>query len=865
MTKASKESSMTPLMKQYYAVKNQHKESLVLFRMGDFFETFDDDAKNVSKILGITLTKRANGAAAQVPLAGFPHHALDTYLPKLVAAGKRIAICEQVEDPKLAKGIVKREVVEVVTPGTASPDDEGHTKNNFLSAVCRSDSTMGLSLLDLSTGEFFLAEGSGETVRDLFLKFAPSEIIVAEGEEVSKSDWVTKVNPFVTEMDQWTFDHDLSRTALLEHFKVASLKGFGCEEMPAGVTAAGVILRYVTQNIQSAAGHITRLVPLRPENEMGLDNFTVRNLELFTSLATQGTHGTLLSVLDETVTAGGARMLRSRMARPITDREAIENRLDLVDGFFTEEKLRSDFRRHLATAGDLERILGKLSRGVGTPRDMNGLKQTLNLIPDLQREMKGSKSDALSKLADRFTDVTEVSEKINSILVDSPPANMAKGDYIADSVDDELDELRKIARGGKEWIASMQLKEREKTGIKSLKVGYNKVFGYYLEVTKTHQDKVPETYIRKQTLVNAERFITPELKEYEEKILGAEEKILEIEAKLFNELRQWVLGHASAIQQNGELMNEIDVSSTLAEVAKLKNYVRPHLTGDTVLKLIDSRHPVVETLLSAGEKFVANDLAISAEESQIHLITGPNMAGKSTYLRQIGLIVLMAQMGSYVPAREANIGMVDRLFTRVGASDNLAGGESTFMVEMTEAANILNNATGRSLVLFDEIGRGTATFDGLSLAWAITEHLHNTPKSQARTVFATHYHELTELADQLDRVSNFNVAVKESGDKIIFLRKIKRGSCDKSYGIHVAQMAGLPTEVISRASEILKQLILHEPLQKSDVSPDPTDQMDLFNIQESQLRKALTELDTDQMTPMEALAKLAQIKKDHDL
>jgi DNA mismatch repair protein MutS len=570
MTKANKESSMTPLMKQYYAVKNQHKESLVLFRMGDFFETFDDDAKDVSKILGITLTKRANGAAAQVPLAGFPHHALDTYLPKLVAAGKRIAICEQVEDPKLAKGIVKREVVEVVTPGTASPDDEGHTKNNFLSAVCRSDSTMGLSLLDLSTGEFFLAEGSGDTVRDLFLKFAPSEIIVVEGEEVSKLDWVAKVNPFVTEMDQWTFDHDLSRTALLEHFKVASLKGFGCEEMPAGVTAAGVILRYVTQNIQSAAGHITRLVPLRPENEMGLDNFTVRNLELFTSLATQGTHGTLLSVLDETVTAGGARMLRSRMARPITDQEKIENRLDLVDGFFTEEKLRSDFRRHLATAGDLERILGKLSRGVGTPRDMNGLKQTLNLIPDFQREMKGSKSDALSKLADRFTDVTEVSEKINSILVDSPPANMAKGDYIADSVDDELDELRKIARGGKEWIAAMQLKEREKTGIKSLKVGYNKVFGYFLEVTKTHQDKVPETYIRKQTLVNAERFITPELKEYEEKILGAEEKILEIEAKLFNELRQWVLGHASAIQQNGELMNEIDVSSTLAEVAKLK-------------------------------------------------------------------------------------------------------------------------------------------------------------------------------------------------------------------------------------------------------------------------------------------------------
>ncbi len=824
---------MTPLMKQYYAVKNQHRESLVLFRMGDFFETFDDDAKDVSKILGITLTKRANGAAAQVPLAGFPHHALDTYLPKLVAAGRRIAICEQVEDPKLAKGIVKREVVEVVTPGTASQSDDGQPKNNFLSAVTFSDEVTGLSLLDLSTGEFFVTEGNRETVRDLFLSFAPTEIIVPEKEGVEHEAWVRKVDPFVTEMDQWTFDYTLSKDALLEHFGVASLKGFGCNDMTAGVTAAGVILRYVTRNIKSAAAHITRLVPLRPEGEMGLDSFTVRNLELFTSLSTQGTHGTLLSVLDETVTAGGGRMLRSRLARPLTDRQSIEERLDLVDGFFKDDSLRTELRRRLSGAGDMERILGKLSRSAGTPRDVSGLKETLLLMPDLSLALRQSQSEALAKVTERFAESEEITKKIGEILIDSPPATLAKGDYIADGVDSELDELRKIARGGKAWIAAMQASEREKTGIPSLKVGYNKVFGYYLEVTKTHQSKVPETYIRKQTLVNAERFITPELKEYEEKILTAEERILEVEQRLFDELRFWILGRAGDIQQNAELLNELDLSCTLAEVAKLKNYVRPSVSDTTVIELTDSRHPVVETLLAPGEKFVANDLSVSTDTNQIHLVTGPNMAGKSTYLRQVGLTVIMAQIGSFVPARAATIGLVDRLFTRVGASDNLAGGESTFMVEMTEAANILNNATGRSLVLFDEIGRGTATFDGLSLAWAITEYLHNSEGAHARTIFATHYHELTELSDQLERVVNFNVAVKETGEKIVFLRKIQPGPCDKSYG---------------------------QPTPKRS-----TDQIDLFAERESHLREAIAAMEPDQMTPMEALTKLAQLKRDHEL
>lgn len=864
MTQKKKNNKLTPLMKQYYSVKDQYSDSLVLFRMGDFFETFDNDAKDISRILGITLTKRANGAASEVPLAGFPHHSLDVYLPKLVSAGRRIAICEQVEDPKLAKGIVKREVVEVVTPGTALPGDEGQRKNNFLSAATIAGKLAGLSFLDLSTGEFFVAEGVLDTVRDLFIKFSPSEIIVNEKECIHQAEWVSRENPFVTEMDEWAFDYDLSRSALLDHFGIASLKGFGCDKMTVGITAAGVILRYVTHNVHSAATHITKLIPLKPEGEMGLDSFTIRNLELFNSLATQGTHGTLLAVMDETVTAGGSRMLRSRLARPLTNKEAIERRLQLVNGFFEDDLLRSELRRRLSGIADLERILGKLSRGAGTPRDMSGLKQTLKLVPKFQTELAKNPSLVLSQLADRFISTEELTQRIETVLVDSPPASMTRGGFICDGVNTELDNLRGIARGGKEWIASMQTSEREKTGISSLKVGYNKVFGYYIEVRKTHQSKVPETYIRKQTLVNAERFITSELKEYEEKILSAEERILEIELILFDEIRNWVLSYAADIQKNGELINKLDVSLTLAEVAKMKGYVYPDITNQPLIELKTSRHPVVETLLPLGESFIANDLSISTTDSQIHLITGPNMAGKSTYLRQVGLNVIMAQMGSFIPARKATIGIVDRLFTRVGASDNLAGGESTFMVEMTEAANILNNATDASLVLFDEIGRGTATFDGLSLAWAITEHIHNKDGSQARTIFATHYHELTELPEKLHRVVNFNVAVKEMEDNIVFLRKIKPGPCDKSYGIHVAQMAGLPLSVTSRASEVLEQLISHEPLGNRKISSNSTPK-DLFSKRDSRLRKALRVIDTDRMTPIEALTKLTEIKRDHEL
>ena len=861
-----KKIGVTPLMKQYYSVKGKHRDSILLFRMGDFFETFDEDAKEVSKILDITLTKRSNGAASEVPLAGFPHHSLNNYLPKLVSAGKRIAICDQVENPKLAKGIVKREVVEIITPGTAYPGNDADRKNNFLSSLTSHGDKYGLSFLDLSTGEFFIAEGDIDTIHDLFIKFAPTEIIVNEEEGIQELDWVLRSNLFITNIDEWFFDYDLSRSALLEHFKVNSLKGFGCDGMTIGITAAGVILRYITNNIQFSAHHITALLPIKPEGKMGLDSFTIRNLELFNSLSTQGTHGTLLSILDKTLTAGGGRMLHSRLVSPLTEKKAIDKRLSILDGFYKNDLLRSEFRRRLSNAGDLERILGKFSRGSGTPRDMIGLKQTLNLIPYFQLELKKNDYKVLIDFAEGFFSTKKIVEKIDSIIIDSPTSNITKGGFIKNMVSKELDDYRKIALGGKDWIASMQTFEREKTGIPSLKVGYNKVFGYYIEITRKYLSKAPANYIRKQTLVNAERFITSELKEYEEKILTAEENILDIELKLFNELRSWILENASHIQENAEQINKLDVNLALAEIASINDYVLPEITNNCFLEIKASRHPVVETLLPEGENFTTNDIIMSSNDNQIHLLTGPNMAGKSTYLRQIGLIVVMAQMGSFVPAKSATIGIVDRLFTRVGASDNLAGGESTFMVEMTEAANILNNATDNSLVLLDEIGRGTATFDGLSLAWAITEYLHEQEGTMARTIFATHYHELTELPDRFERIVNYNVAVKETYGKILFQRKIKRGPCDKSYGIQVAEMAGLPSAVIFRATEILNKLIDHKPLRirNRDIPMKKKSQENFLKVF-SKISKELSNIDINETTPLQALNFLTKIKKENEL
>lgn len=853
------EGDMTPLMRQYYDVKKKHPHALVLFRMGDFYETFDDDAKVASKILGITLTKRANGAAADVPLAGFPHHALNSYLPKLVERGLRVAICEQVEDPKLARGIVKREVVEVVTPGTAEWEEKS---NNFLGAILDDAEKVGFSFLDHATGEFYIGESLQQAFLENMLKFSPKELIVRDSMNYEEMEWYRKIHPFITEMDEWSFDYDTGRAALLEHFGTTSLKGFGCEDLTRGVTAAGVILRYVERNIPGALNHVTKLIPVQDNDFMGLDDFTVRNLELFNSLSTQGTHGTLINILDRTVTSGGGRLLRHRMNRPLTDQKRIEKRLDRVEGFVKAPDLLSEVRRRLSGCSDMERLVGKISRGKATPRDVASLRLTLEMVPILKELLAGSPSKALQDLASQFEETTDLVQRIRETIHDSPPLSLSDGGIIREGVDETLDELRKIAKGGKEWVASLERTERKKTGIPSLKVGYNKVFGYYLEVTRIHQDKVPENYIRKQTLVNAERFVTPELKEYEEKILNAEERVLGIETRIFHELRSWLLESAARIQGNARLLNEIDLHTTLAHVAMENRYARPELIEPPKIELKDSRHPVVEAILPTGEKFVANDLSVDVEGDQILLVTGPNMAGKSTYLRQLGLIVVMSQMGSFVPAREAVIGVVDRLFTRVGASDNLAGGESTFLVEMIEAANILNNATSRSLVLFDEIGRGTATFDGLSLAWAITEFLHDAPGSQARTIFATHYHELTELEEILDRVRNHNVAVKEFGDKIVFLRKVVPGPCDKSYGIYVAQMAGLPKSVITRASQILNHLIKHESVE-IDFTEKPlreTQQIDMFSESESKLRRALSELDLDRMTPLEALAKLDELK-----
>ena len=859
---------MTPLMRQYYDVKRQHPESLLLFRMGDFYETFDDDARVTAKVLGITLTKRANGAAKEVPLAGFPHHTLDSYLPRLVDSGIRVAICEQVEDPKTAKGIVKREVVEVVTPGTAIHDEkEGRKSNTFLGAVKYGSDRVGFAMLDHSTGEFFVGECGEENVAENLVRFSPREIIVSDSDSITASQWFQKMKPFLSQMDEWAFDEKVCREALHAHFKVKSLKGFGCDNMTAGVSAAGVILRYVEQNIQSSLRHITKLTPLRDGERMGLDDFTVRNLEVFTSLLTQGTHGTLISILDETITGGGGRLLRHRLKNPSLDRNRIERWLSGVEGFFNDETLRSDVRRILSNCSDVERLTGKLSRGRATPRDVFGLKSTLKLMPVIADLLLAAENSSLKSIAENFADLSDAVAKIDDILEDTPPMLLSHGGVIRKGVDGELDELRSISSGGKSWIAGLEQTEKEKTGIPSLKIGYNKVFGYYLEITKTHLAKVPEDYIRKQTLVNAERFVTPELKEYEEKILSADERIQRIEARIFDELMLAILTFSSSIQHNAHLLSQVDLYAALAEVALSHRWTKPELVEEPTIKLIESRHPVVESLLPVGEKFIANDLTLEASSDQILLITGPNMAGKSTYLRQIGLTVLLAQCGSFVPAQKARIGIVDRLFTRVGASDNLAGGESTFMVEMTEAANILNNATPRSLILFDEIGRGTATYDGLSLAWAITEYLHNTPEAASRTVFATHYHELTELETMLERGVNYNVAGKEFGDHIVFLRKIVPGPCDKSYGIHVALMAGLPQKVIGRASEILTGLIQHRTPEKTETThaAESKDQLDFFSKKESEFSKTLAQLDVNQMTPLEALKKLDELKSKYGL
>ncbi len=834
--------------------------------MGDFYETFNEDAKTAAKILGIVLTKRANGAAADVPLAGFPYHALDNYLHKLVNAGHRVAICEQVEDPKLAKGIVKREVIEVVTPGTITSEQALDQKaNQYLASIHFGKSNVGFAVLDQSTGEFFIGQCLPEKLAESLRKISPREVLIAETVVYSTAKWYRELKPFVTKVEDWLYNYDQSYRTLIDHFKVKSLKGFGCEHLNEGIIAAGTIFHHITQSLSSAVDHISTIRPILDEYVMGLDGFTVRNLEVFQSLATQGTHGTLIDILDKTVTAGGGRLLKQWLNRPITYLKQLNRRLDIVESFQKKNRTLEDTQNCLKNISDIERILGRVNNGKITPKEINGLHYSLVQIPELISVLKNSNDTHLKTFIQNFVDTDGIKDRIAETLNPDAPSQVKHGNVVLDGIDPELDELRKLSIGGKEWIANLQKSERERTGIPSLKIGYNKVFGYYLEITRVHSEKVPEEYIRKQTLVNAERYITPELKEYEEKILSAEEKIESIESRIFHELCQYILSQAGILQENAAVLSRLDVLSNFAWVSISNKYTRPIFTKAGTIKIKAGRHPVVEQLLPATERFIPNDLSMNTEKSQIHLITGPNMAGKSTYLRQVGLIVLMAQIGCFVPAESAEIGIVDKLFTRVGASDNLAGGESTFLVEMNEAANILNNATEKSLILLDEIGRGTATYDGLSLAWAITEYLHQKKEVAARTLFATHYHELTDLENTLERLENHHIAVKEFGDKIVFLRQIMPGPGDKSYGIYVAQMAGLPNQVISRAKEILNFHLTNHPTDEQVKNTFVENQISMFAEQESELKKDLSNLDLMQISPLEAIKKLDELKKKYDL
>ena len=853
-------------MNQYLDVKKEYSDAIVLFRMGDFYETFNEDAKITAKILGIVLTKRSNGAAADVPLAGFPYHALDNYLYKLVNAGQRVAICEQVEDPKLSKGIVKREVIEVITPGTITSEQALDQKSNrYLASIFYAKSNIGYSILDQSTGEFFIGECQEDRIGECLRKFAPQEVIIGESVVFSTSRWYLELKPFITKIEDWVFNFEESYRKLIEQFKVKSLKGFGCENLNNGIASAGAILYHITESLNGSIDHISKIQPISDNGIMGLDSFTVRNLEIFKSLATQGTHGTLIDILDETVTAGGGRLLRQWMNRPLTDKKRLTNRLDIVESFHNNSALNEDISLHLNQVSDVERIIGRINSGKVTPKEINGLRISLEQIPFIKSILENSKQNKLVLFNKLFKNTNKVTNKIVQTLNIDAPSKINQGNVILEGVDKKLDELRKLSSGGKQWIADLQTSERERTGISSLKVGYNKVFGYYLEITKAHGDKVPEDYIRKQTLVNSERYITPALKEYEEKILSADEKIYNIESEIFKALCQYIINSARLLQSNAFILNRLDVLTTFARVSVSNNYIRPKLVNRAIIKVNEGRHPVVEQLLPATERFVSNNLDMDTKTNQIHLITGPNMAGKSTYLRQIGLIVYMAHLGCFVSASSAEIGICDKLFTRVGASDNLAGGESTFLVEMNEAANILNNATEKSLILLDEIGRGTATYDGLSLAWAITEYIHDNKSLAARTLFATHYHELTHLETDLDRLENYHIAVKEFKNKIIFLREILSGPGDKSYGINVAEMAGLPQNVIERASEILNSHIQDQfdNGKTNNISND--DQLSVFSDQDSQIRKELEELDVLNLSPLEAIRILDQLKKKHGL
>ena len=860
---------LTPMMKQFLDLKAKHPDAVMLFRCGDFYETYSTDAIVASEILGITLTKRANGKGKTIEMAGFPHHALDTYLPKLIRAGKRVAICDQLEDPKLTKKLVKRGITELVTPSVSINDNVlNYRENNFLAAVHFGKGACGVAFLDISTGEFLTAEGPFEYVDKLLNNFAPKEVLFERGRRgMFEGNFGSKF--FTFELEDWVFTETTAREKLLKHFEVKNLKGFGVEHLKNGIIASGAVLQYLILTQHTQIGHITSLARIEEDKYVRLDKFTVRSLELMGSMNDGGS--SLLNVIDKTISPMGARLLKRWMVFPLKDVQPINERLNVVEYFFRQPDFKELIEEQLHLIGDLERIISKVAVGRVSPREVVALKVALQAIEPIKEACMDADNASLNHIGGQLDICRAIRDRIDKEINNDPPLLINKGGVIKSGVNAELDELRQIAYSGKDYLLKVQQRESEQTGIPSLKIGYNNVFGYYIEVRNVHKDKVPQEWIRKQTLVNAERYITQELKEYEEKILGAEDKILVLETQLYTELVQSLNEFISAIQIDANQIARLDCLLSFATAARENNYIRPVISDDEVLEIRQGRHPVIEKQLPIGEKYIANDVMLDSSTQQIIIITGPNMAGKSALLRQTALITLMAQIGSFVPAESAHIGLVDKIFTRVGASDNISVGESTFMVEMNEAADTLNNLSSRSLVLFDELGRGTSTYDGISIAWAIVEYIHEHPRAKARTLFATHYHELNEMEKSFKRIKNYNVSVKEVDNKVIFLRKLERGGSEHSFGIHVAKMAGMPKSIVKRADDILKQLetdnrqqgISGKPMAEVGETRSGM-QLSFFQLDDPilcQIRDEILNLDVNNLTPLEALNKLNDIKR----
>ena len=862
----------SPLMKQYFEIKAKHPDAILLFRVGDFYEMYGDDAVVGAEILGIVQTKRANGVGQSVEMAGFPHHALDTYLPKLVRAGKRVAICDQLEDPKLTKKLVKRGITELVTPGVSINDNIlNHKENNFLAAIHFAKDKCGIAFLDISTGEFLTAEGTTDYIDKLLNNFSPKEVLL-ERNNKKKFEEIFGPRYFSFELDDWIFTSEAANDRLLKHFETKNLKGFGIQHLKLGIIASGAILYYLDQTQHTHISHITSLARIEEERYVRLDKFTVRSLELVCAMNEDGK--SLLDVIDKTISPMGSRLLRRWILFPLKDVKPIQERQDVVEYFFRHPEVKELLDEQLEQIGDLERIISKVAVGRVTPREVVQLKIALQALEPIKEACMASNEPSLCRIGEQLNVCALIRDRIDREIQPDPPSLVNKGGVIAKGVNEELDELRSIAYSGKDYLLQVQQRESEKTGIPSLKIAFNNVFGYYIEVRNAHKDKVPADWIRKQTLVNAERYITEELKEYEEKILGAEEKILSLESRLFNELVLCLTEYIPPIQCNANLIGRLDCLLSFAKVAESNKYIRPLVDESDVIDIKGGRHPVIEKQLPLGETYVANDVYLDEDKQQIIIITGPNMAGKSALLRQTALITLLAQIGCFVPAESARIGIVDKIFTRVGASDNISVGESTFMVEMNEAADILNNMTSRSLVLFDELGRGTSTYDGISIAWAIVEYIHEHPHAHAKTLFATHYHELNEMERSFPRIKNFNVSVKEVGNKVIFLRKLVPGGSEHSFGIHVAKMAGMPKCIVNRADEILKQLesekrqegtISGSPVKKASAARQSGNyQLSFFQLDDpvlSQVRDEIKNMDLNNLTPLEALNKLSEIRK----